>query len=65
MANGQGNTNPRKSIRQQPAVELSNKGFEWLNARLESAFENHGRVPGHDLRKLDWPELPADPKPSP
>ena len=64
-ARGQGNTNPRRSIMQKAAIELSNEGFEWLNARLQSAFDAHGRVPGHDLRELDWPEVPADSRQSP
>ena len=64
-ARGQGNTNPRRSIMQKAAVELSHEGFEWLNARLQSAFDAHGRVPGHGLRELDWPEIPADSRQSP
>ena len=64
-ARGQGNTNPRRSIMQKAAIELSHEGFEWLNARLQDAFDVHGRVPGHDLRELDWPETPAHPKQSP
>ena len=55
-ARGDGNTNPRLSFRQQPAVKLSEEGFRWLNDRLEVAFNTHGWVPGHILRGLDWPE---------
>lgn len=58
-ASGLGNTNPRRSIMQKAAIELSQEGFEWLNARLQSAFDVHQRVPGHDVRELDWPEVPA------
>ena len=52
-ANGQGNTNPRRYIMQKPQMRLSNEGFAWLNARLQNAFDAHGRVPDHDLRELD------------
>ena len=62
---GQGNTNPRRSIMQKPAVELSNEGFEWLNARLQTAFDVHGQLPRHVLRELDWPEVPVHAEPSP
>ena len=55
--NGHGNTNPRRSIMQKAQIKLSNEGFEWLNARLQNAFDTHGRLPDHDLRELDWPEV--------
>ena len=58
-ARADGNTNPRRSLMQQPAVRLSRDGFEWLNARLQTAFDVHGQVPRHVLRELDWPETPA------
>lgn len=64
-ARGQGNTNPRRAFMQQPAVELSNEGFEWLNARLQTAFDVHGQVPHHVLRELDWPEVPVHAEASP
>lgn len=54
---GHGNTNPRKSYRQQPAVELSREGFSWLTKELQSAFDVHGIVPQDDLNSLDWPPL--------
>ena len=63
-ASGQGNTNPRRSFMQQAAVELSHQGFEWLNARLQNALDLHGRLPGHDLLELDWPEVPTEPQQS-
>ena len=44
-ARGEGNTNPRRSYRQQPAVELSDDGRRWLSRRLNRAFEEHGKVP--------------------
>ena len=62
---GDGNTNPRRAFMQQPAVELSNEGFEWLNARLQTAFDLHGRLPRHVLRDLDWPDVPVHAWPSP
>ena len=55
---GEGNTNPRKAIRQQPAVQLSSKGRTWLAERLQEAFEVHGRVPKDTLDGLDWPDVP-------
>ena len=64
-ARGDGNTNPRRSLMQQPAVQLSRDGFEWLSARLQNAFDLHGRVPRGVLRELDWPESPVHPKQSP
>lgn len=64
-ARGNGNTNPRRSLMQQPAVRLSRDGFEWLNARLQTAFDVHGQVPRHVLRELDWPQTPAQPDRAP
>ena len=58
-AKREGNTNPRHSYMRQPHVKLSNEGFEWLNARLQSAFDAHGRLPDHDLGELDWPQVPV------
>ncbi len=64
-ARGHGNTDPRRAFMQQPAVKLSNEAFQWLNERLGQAFDDHGRVPRHDLEQLDWPELPNRPGPIP
>ena len=58
-ATGKGNTNPRLAVRQQPAVELTPEASEWLNDRLEAAFERHGTLPPSKMEQLDWPELPA------
>jgi hypothetical protein len=55
---GEGNTDPGRAYRQQPAVELSPKGFAWLGERLEAAFRAHGKLPANDLARLDWPEIP-------
>jgi hypothetical protein len=54
---GQGNTNPRGAFRQQASVELTHQAREWLNARLERAFLEHGRVPQDALNGLDWPAI--------
>ena len=54
-ARANGNIKPRRSLMQQPAVRLSNDGFEWLSARLQNAFDVHGRVPHQVLRELDFP----------
>ena len=54
-ARGEGNTNPRKAYMQQAAVELSPEGFTWLNERLQTAFDVHGKVPQDTLDTLDWP----------
>jgi len=53
-----GNTNPRKAIRQQPDVRLSEEGFAWLNQHLGRAFDTHGKLSAADLEALDWPHLP-------
>ena len=44
-------------FRRQPAVRLSQQGREWLNERLQAAFETHGKIPRSTLRDLDWPEI--------
>lgn len=57
-AKGQGNVDPRRAYRQQPAVGLSPQGLAWLSDRLETAFATHGKIPAADLATLDWPEPP-------
>ncbi len=57
-AAGEGNMNPRKAIRQQADVKLSEEGFHWLNARLAQAFATHGRLASAELETLEWPEMP-------
>jgi hypothetical protein len=52
---GVGNTDPRKAYLQQPAVELSSLGFQWLNQRIENGFANHGKIAPAVLADLDWP----------
>jgi hypothetical protein len=56
-ADGSGNTNPRRALMQQAAVELSAEGFAWLNAKLEEAFAKFGKVPAAELNQLDQPNL--------
>ena len=51
-----GNRNPKRAYSQQGAVRLSEEGFKWLNERLQAAFETHGKIPPHELKKLDWPQ---------
>ena len=50
---GSGNTNPRKSIRQQPDVKLSPDGHEWLAKRLQAAFDVHGKITQGELDALN------------
>lgn len=57
LQSGTGNTDPRKAIRQHPAVRLAPAGLEWLSERLELAFQEHGRLQPAQLAKLDWPEF--------
>ena len=52
---GVGNTNPRRAFMQQPAVELSLQGTSWLADRLQTAFDEHGKVPEAELNEFDWP----------
>jgi len=61
QARGKGNTNPRRSIQRQPAVQLSDQGRSWLNDRLETAFQARGKLATADLELLDWPSLPRGP----
>ena len=56
---GTGNTNPRRSCRQQAAVDLSVQARTWLNEKLEDAFAKHGKLVKADLAHLDWPTLPT------
>ena len=52
---GRGNVDPRQAYRQQPAVRLSHEGHQWLDARLDEAFERSGRLGAAELARLDWP----------
>lgn len=53
---GEGNVDPRQSLRRQAAVRLSTQGRIWLSERLELAFARHGTIPRAALAELDWPE---------
>jgi hypothetical protein len=53
---GSGNTNPRRALSQQPAVELTPEAITWMNQRLDRCFENLGRISSTALAKLDWPD---------
>lgn len=55
---GEGNTDPRKAYSQQAAVELTGKGFVWLNTRLDAAFLQHGKIASAGMKTLDWPKIP-------
>ncbi|GMV83796.1 MAG: hypothetical protein AMXMBFR7_49800 [Planctomycetota bacterium] len=54
-ANGQGNADPRKAIRQQAHVQLSEQGAQWLHDKFNAALAQHGRFPAEELAKLDGP----------
>jgi len=51
-ARGRGNTEPRKSLMQQAAVELSPQGARWLTKRLQQAFAQNGKMNQADLKSL-------------
>ncbi len=46
---GKGNTDPRHSVNQQAAVQLTEKGSVWVNARLEERFRTLGKLTPADL----------------
>jgi hypothetical protein len=48
-AAGRGNTDPRRSIGPQPAVQLTARAAEWINARLEERFRLYGKLTPADL----------------
>ncbi len=54
---GYGNTNPRRAYLRRPSVELAPAGYTWLTARLQRAFDEHGKLEPHSLERLDWPTL--------
>jgi hypothetical protein len=54
---GQGNEDPRKSIRQAAAIRLAPAGLSWLNEQLEHAFLRSGKLSSAELSSLDWPSL--------
>jgi hypothetical protein len=52
-----GNTNPRTSLMQKAAIELTPQAIAWLNTRLDQCFDAHGRISKATLDKLDWPKI--------
>ncbi len=52
----EGNTDPRASLMQKAAMELTPQAIAWLNSRLEQRFDTHGRISKATLDKLDWPK---------
>lgn len=56
-ANRSGNTDPRRAYLRQPAVELTPHACDWLNARLQTAFQQHGKLTADHMGQLDWPEV--------
>ncbi len=52
-----GNTDPRASLMQKAAMELTPQAIAWLNAHLEQRFDAHGRISNATLDKLDWPKI--------
>ena len=58
-ARGTVDINPRLAIRRQPGARLSQQGHDWLNKRLQEAFDAYGTIPLSTLRRLDWPGSPA------
>ena len=52
---GHGNTDPRRSIRQHASVRLTTEAYQWLENRLQIAFETHGKISEQELAKLYWP----------
>jgi hypothetical protein len=54
---GEGNVDPRQSIRQAAAIRLSEAGLSWLNEELEGAFRKCGKLSPAQLASLDWLEI--------
>jgi hypothetical protein len=54
-AEGSGNTNPRRAIRQAAAVRLAPEGWRWLNECFERALNSAGTISSAQLAALDWP----------
>ena len=57
-ATGERNIEVPLSVRRQAYIRLTPQARDWLNQRLEAAFDAHGKIPRSTLRTLDWPELP-------
>ncbi|MEK6635161.1 MAG: phospholipase D family protein [Planctomycetota bacterium] len=59
VQNGEININPRKSLSQQPYIELTDKAVEWLEPKFNRVLETIGRVPKSYINSLpksdiDW-----------
>jgi hypothetical protein len=50
---GEGNVDPRQSIRQAAAIRLSEAGLSWLNEELERAFRKQGKLRADRMPGLD------------
>lgn len=50
---GEGNVDPRMSIRQAAAIRLTQAGFSWLDEELATAFGEHGKLLASELAVLD------------
>ena len=55
-ASGSGNVNPRKSLSQQPQIELTPAAASWLQGQLDEAYTRHGTL---DLREQRYDRPPA------
>ena len=62
-ASGDGNTNPRRSIRRKADARLTDQSYRWLSKRLQAAFETHGRIKESKWPKRGQPEFPVDWRP--
>jgi hypothetical protein len=51
---GRGNVEPRRALRQQAAVRLSARAYNWLRGELDRKYAVHGQIDLSD-RSLDWP----------
>jgi hypothetical protein len=51
-----GNVDPRQSIRQAPAMRLTEAGTSWLEEELGLAFRRFGKVKAEAVEGLDWDE---------
>lgn len=50
---GEGNIDPRMSIRQAAAIRLTEAGLSWLSEELEAGFREHGKLLASKLAVLD------------
>lgn len=56
---GVGNREPRRAYMRKADVELSLEGHEWMNSRLQTAFNRHRTLGRDSLADLDWPPVPV------